>query len=220
MANRTVLDELELWFGETPELFEHYREEHLDSLARFMKAVESGEVPYLPELHEHFGDFLVQIAPSPRECRWHECWEWQGDQLEGYGILRHGRALFHAHRLSVCLAQGQSFSQLQTLCRTRRKEVCHTCENRACVNPHHLLLASHRHNMWMAKRSGRLKPPGDWRRKEREYLRCCWFAWSFHFEYGQSWEDMAQALNLDRARLIAMAREVHPIMARGQTFPD
>lgn len=220
MAVRTVHDELKHWWGDTPELYDYYRKEHTTRLARFAAAVETGSAVYLPELEGRLRDFLGCIPLDASELSWDECWEWQGERLDGYGIFRQGSKFYHAHRLSLCLAIGQSFSRFQALCRTERREVCHTCENRSCVNPHHLLLGSHKYNMRTAVRSGRLKPPGDWRQKEREYRRRCWLVWSCHFDCGYSWDEIARDLNMDRAELIAMAKEVHGMFGRGQPFPD
>ncbi len=83
------------------------------------------------------------------------CWPWvSGRNTDGYGIFRfciHGR--MHpegAHQVAYELTYGPI---------PIGKEVCHTCNNRACQNPTHLYAGTHKQNVHDAIRAGRFHPP-------------------------------------------------------------
>jgi hypothetical protein len=76
-----------------------------------------------------------------------ECREWQGPRNRaGYGIAKFKGRTYAAHRLCWLLFKSDIPPELV---------VCHHCDNPACVEPHHLFLATNQDNIWDAVRKGR-----------------------------------------------------------------
>lgn len=81
-----------------------------------------------------------------------ECWNWLYSKNEyGYGHFYYNGKTFTASRLAWKLTNGEIPLGL---------EVCHICDNPACVRPQHLYLGTHKENMRESFRKKRSRIPG------------------------------------------------------------
>ncbi len=79
-----------------------------------------------------------------------DCWPWTGPltaRKNGYGSVWYRSRRWRAHRLAYRLAKGKIPDGLL---------VRHTCDNRLCCNPKHLLVGTCKDNTQDAIRRGRL----------------------------------------------------------------
>lgn len=80
-----------------------------------------------------------------------ECWEWNRKiRRNGYGVFTYKNRQILAHRFSYTLFYGEVPESLL---------VCHSCDNRKCVNPDHLFLGESVDNVHDMIRKGRHSPP-------------------------------------------------------------
>ena len=101
-------------------------------------------LPLPPCLSQKQRDNLwAKVKKGPK----HDCWPWQGRVGDsGYPLVWINNVQFTATRIAYLDYYGKQPGDLL---------VCHTCDNRRCMNPHHLFLGTHHDNMVDCHEKGR-----------------------------------------------------------------
>jgi len=80
-----------------------------------------------------------------------ECWEWTASiSTNGYGRFWIGRKLKQAHRIAWQIYNKEHIPL--------NFVICHSCDNKKCVNPHHLFIGTQADNMQDCITKGRFAP--------------------------------------------------------------
>ena len=79
-----------------------------------------------------------------------DCINWsKGIGSDGYGLTKRNNKLYRAHRLAYCDYHNIDHSDI------KGQLVRHTCDNRKCINPEHLVIGTHQDNMDDMKKRNR-----------------------------------------------------------------
>lgn len=94
--------------------------------------------------------FVVRFWEMVEKGAPDECWEWKGqrDTKTNYGLISICNWPYLAHRISYLIEHGSIDPDLL---------IMHSCDNRICVNPHHLSQGTHADNSQDAWIKGRLQ---------------------------------------------------------------
>lgn len=79
------------------------------------------------------------------------CWWWIAGKQRGYGAFYWKGRLFRAHRLVLEAKLGRPIGA--------NLDACHSCDNRACVNPDHLWEGTRKENLDDMREKGRAPDP-------------------------------------------------------------
>lgn len=82
------------------------------------------------------------------------CWEWKNYKNRGgYGVINIDNTTYLVHRIAWWAHHRQTPPS--------HLKVCHTCDNRACINPTHLFLGTQLDNVRDCLRKGRFTRKGN-----------------------------------------------------------
>lgn len=121
------------------------------------------------------------------------CWVWQLARTRntGYGAMRWNGRTQAVHRLSWLCFRGEIPED--------KPCICHTCDNRACINPDHLFCGTRAENMADMTRKGRQskgETKGNNKLSEEQVLEIRHLA-----KEGFSQPDLAKKFNVDQSTI-------------------
>ncbi len=89
----------------------------------------------LDKIYKIYNKLKEKAVKDPRS----KCWIWPGGKSStGYGMMQVGSKRYKVHRLMYWIYNGVYPGE---------KLVRHTCDNRLCFNPNHLILGTHTDNI-------------------------------------------------------------------------
>jgi hypothetical protein len=75
-------------------------------------------------------NLIDRLNAGVDKCGPDDCWNWLRGFRNGYGAIKHQGRVHSAHRVAYIVAKGEPAADLL---------ITHTCDNRACCNPAHLV---------------------------------------------------------------------------------
>ena len=115
-----------------------------------------------------------------------------------------GRKTYAAHRISWMMASGQDIPPGML--------ICHTCDNRCCVNPSHLFLGTHRDNNLDTQRKGRGNHPIG--------LQCSWTKVNWQAVHEVISSSYERGANKAFAKKFGISRALVTLIRQGKRWPQ
>lgn len=88
------------------------------------------------------------------------CWNWKADTSNGYGRININGKVYLAHKVALYI-KGENIQLYKKEKGAAGVVVMHTCDNRKCVNPEHLKIATQLENVRDSIKKGTHFTP-DW----------------------------------------------------------